>query len=192
MFNCYPHLPTGGFQMVFLKWSKLLCVEGRNILLWSNALLVVRILTWNNGVTNGKSPLEIRKFPRPFPNVFFGEGKWAFFFAHLRFFTKHQRKLVNICIKLDSAFRLHRFWVPPTQIPSLIKSPFSIQTFSGHWPKHVGYFWRASFTRSHSKFSNDIAFLISCATLPFLRGFTPCLLRWRCWKKSSHHRSNFS
>lgn len=34
MFNCYPHLPTGGLVLVvFLKWSKLLCVEGRNILL---------------------------------------------------------------------------------------------------------------------------------------------------------------
>ena len=80
MFNCYPHLPNPWvFQMVFLKWSKLLCVEGRNILLWSNALLVVRIFTWNTGYTTANRCWRSWEFPRPFPKVFFSEGKWQFF-----------------------------------------------------------------------------------------------------------------
>ena len=53
-----------------------------------------------NGPT-GNRPWRSREFPRPFPKVFFSEGKWAIFFAHLRFFTKHQRKLVN----------MHQCWI---------------------------------------------------------------------------------
>ena len=120
MFNCYPHLPNrwvgpGGLPngpSCFVLRGATSCCEAMLFLWFASSPGI-----WGN--QREIAPGDPGNFPDLFRRSFLVKESGQFFLPICDFSLSINENWW-ICIKLDSAFRLHRFWVPPTKIPSLV------------------------------------------------------------------------